>query len=120
MKPILGYYAFLLLFLVLLIVLTWISIARPKMTQESMSDGSGSYVLSHVQAKSSPKESWEKLDTVGSAGQYSTSLYDLKIHSREKIDCIAPGVYNRDTFECDCPEGYDYSAVYGCISKCQP
>jgi hypothetical protein len=120
MKPILGYYAFLLLFLVLLIVLTWISIARLKMTQESMSDGSGSYVLSHVQAKSSPKESWEKVDTVGSAGQYSTALYDLKIHSREKIDCIAPGVYNRDTFECDCPEGYDYSAVYGCISKCQP
>jgi len=99
----------------IMIGLLWFSYASRQ--REGM-DAGGSYVMSKVSAGDTPREIWEKVETVGSDGQFASALYDVKIHSREKISCMAPATYNSYTFECDCPEGSDYSDVYGCISKC--
>ena len=77
-----------------------------------------SYIITEAEIKDTPREFYEKVKSVNSDGTYDVAKYDVKIKSKHKIDCISPASYNKNTFSCDCPSGFDYQDSYGCISKC--
>jgi len=77
-----------------------------------------SYIITEAEIKDTPREFYEKVKSVNSDGTYDVAKFDVKIKSKHKIDCISPASYNKNTFSCDCPSGFDYQDSYGCISKC--
>lgn len=114
----------------LVLLILWITTMNTAATAESMTtysalnpppltgQGTGSYLLSKSSIQESPQEVKENIYTVDSAGEHSQTEYDIKYHSKEKINCISPAVYNAKTFECDCFPGSEYNDIYGCVSKC--
>lgn len=123
---------------ILILLILWVTAKKMNTTSESMTtyssdnsalnqigsgaslgqQGTGSYLLSKSSIEESPQEVKENIYTVDSAGEHSLTEYDIKYHSKEKINCISPAVYNARTFECDCPPGSEYNDIYGCTSKC--
>jgi hypothetical protein len=106
----------------LILLILWIASSTTTTTKESMvssgGTGTGSYLLSKSSIEESPQEVKEHIYTVDSAGEHSSTEYDIKYHSKEKINCISPAVYNEHTFACDCSAGSEYNDIYGCTSKC--
>ena len=106
---------------ILVLLILWAVVSSSKkesMVAASSTGGTGSYLLSKSSIEESPQEVKEHIYTVDSAGEHSSTEYDIKYHSKEKINCISPAVYNAHTFECDCSAGSEYNDIYGCTSKC--
>lgn len=117
MKHVVPMYVLLAILLMIAVGFAWGSFRKEAMTTGPTP---GYYEASKIQIHATDNEIQSNIVTIDNRGHIVNSELDTTIYARPHTTCLEGGTYNPDTHQCECPPGFTYSTLLGCLSDCAP